>query len=106
MLSESEQRLRSLVEETGVGVTIIDLTGAFTYVNGALAELLGYSIGEVLGRLVRESHPAQFSPNPVTYSQAIGEIMSFGLWMRREGYRESTIQPCIRALKAIARRTD
>ena len=26
--------------------------------------------------------------------------------MRREGYRESTIQPCIRALKAIARRTD
>jgi hypothetical protein len=44
--------------------------------------------------------------NPVTYSQAIGEIISFGLWMRREGYRESTIQPCIRALKAIAKRAN
>jgi hypothetical protein len=44
--------------------------------------------------------------NPVTYSEAIGEILSFGLWMRKQGYRESTIQPCIRALKAIARRAD
>jgi len=53
-----------------------------------------------------ESHPPHFLMNPVTYSQAIGEIISFGLWMRKEGYRESTIQPCIRALKAIAKRTD
>ena len=58
MPSESDQRFRSLVEETGVGVAIIDLTGAFTYVNGALAELLGYSIQEVLGRRFSEFlHP-------------------------------------------------
>jgi hypothetical protein len=42
----------------------------------------------------------------VTYSQAIGEIISFGLWMRKQGYRESTIQPCIRALQAIAKRAN
>ena len=58
MLSESEQRFRSLVEETGVGVTIIDLTGEFTYVNGALAELLGHSVGELCGRRFEEFlHP-------------------------------------------------
>ena len=38
--------------------------------------------------------------------EASGEILSFGLWMRKQGYRESTIQPCIRALKAIAKRTN
>jgi PAS domain S-box-containing protein len=58
MPSESDQRFRSLVEETGVGVAIIDLTGALTYVNGTLAELLGYSVEEVLGRRFEEFlHP-------------------------------------------------
>jgi integrase len=28
------------------------------------------------------------------------------LWMRKQGYRESTIRPCVRALKAIAKRTN
>jgi PAS domain S-box-containing protein len=54
MVSESEQRFRSLIEETGVGVAIIDLTGTFTYVNGALAELLGYSVAELCGRRFSE----------------------------------------------------
>jgi two-component system cell cycle sensor histidine kinase/response regulator CckA len=58
MLSESDQRFRGLVEETGVAMAIIDLTGTFTYVNRALAELLGYSVEEVLGRRFEEFlHP-------------------------------------------------
>ena len=28
------------------------------------------------------------------------------MWMRKQGYRESTIQPCIRSLRAIAKRTN
>jgi integrase len=36
----------------------------------------------------------------------LGEILSFGLWMARQGYRESTIRPCIRALKAMAKRAN
>jgi PAS domain S-box-containing protein len=48
--SESEERFHRLVEKAVVGIAIIDLTGEFTYVNGALAELLGYSVGELCGR--------------------------------------------------------
>jgi integrase len=44
--------------------------------------------------------------NPVVSPSVLGEILSFGLWMARQGYKESTIRPCIRALKAIAKRTN
>jgi PAS domain S-box-containing protein len=58
LLSQSDSRFRSLIEETGVGVATIDLTRAFTYVNGGLAELLGYSVEEVLGHRFEEFlHP-------------------------------------------------
>jgi integrase len=44
--------------------------------------------------------------NPGVSPKALGEILSFGLWMRKQGYRESTTQPCIRSLRAIAKRTN
>jgi integrase len=44
--------------------------------------------------------------NPPLSPAILSEIISFGLWMRKEGYRESTIRPCIRALRAIAKRTN
>jgi len=31
--------------------------------------------------------------NPGVSPKALGEILSFGLWMRKQGYKESTIQP-------------
>jgi integrase len=37
---------------------------------------------------------------------SLGELLSFGLWMRKEGYRESTIQSSVQALKSIARRAN
>ena len=37
---------------------------------------------------------------------SLGELLSFGLWMRKEGYRESTITYAIQALRSIARRAD
>jgi hypothetical protein len=41
------------------------------------------------------------------YSQpSLGELLSFSLWMRKEGYRESTIQSSIQALKAVVRRAN
>ncbi len=52
------------------------------------------------------------NPTPRTFhgtlgcGEALGEILSFGLWMRKEGYRESTVRPCIRALRAIAKRAN
>jgi hypothetical protein len=44
--------------------------------------------------------------NPPLSPAILGEIISFGLWMRKEGYRESTIRPCIRELRAIAKRAN
>jgi integrase len=52
------------------------------------------------------------NPTPRTFCgilgcrEALGEILSFGLWMRKQGCRESTIQPCVRGLRAIAKRAN
>jgi integrase len=34
----------------------------------------------------------------------LSEIINFGLWMRKQGYRNSTVKYCIQALKSIARK--
>lgn len=34
----------------------------------------------------------------------VGDIVSFGLWMKKQGYRASTVHYCIQALKSVARR--
>jgi len=49
VLSESEQKFRCLVEGAGVAIGISDKKGHFTYVNKALADLMGYSIPEMVG---------------------------------------------------------
>lgn len=37
---------------------------------------------------------------------ALGDILSFELWMQKQGYRRSTTHFCIQALKPIARRAN
>jgi integrase len=51
-----------------------------------------------------KSHPRRFPTNPL-HSQALGDILSFGLWMNKQGYRHSTVHYCVQALKSIARQT-
>jgi hypothetical protein len=36
----------------------------------------------------------------------VGDIVSFGLWMQKRGYRSSTIHYCIQAIKSIARQAN
>jgi len=36
----------------------------------------------------------------------VGEIVSFGLWMQKQGYRASTVHYCIQAIKSVARRAN
>jgi len=36
----------------------------------------------------------------------LSEILQPAFWMRKTGYRNSTVQTCVRALKALARRTN
>jgi integrase len=43
---------------------------------------------------------------PPALSSNLSEILAYGFWMRREGYRPSTIQAAISALKAIARKAN
>lgn len=49
-LAESEAKYRGLVESAAVPIGTSDLKGRFTYVNKALAEMLGYSVQEMIGR--------------------------------------------------------
>jgi integrase len=36
----------------------------------------------------------------------LSEILQFAFWMRKAGYRNSTVQTCVRTLKGLARRTN
>ncbi|MGA2238964.1 MAG: PAS domain S-box protein [Candidatus Bathyarchaeia archaeon] len=49
-LRENEERYRTLVEGAVTAVGVADPIGRLTYVNKALADLLGYSAKELLGR--------------------------------------------------------
>ena len=46
---------------------------------------------------VETRHIQQIEPD------ALSQIINFGLWMRKQGYRHSTVKYCIQALKSIAR---
>ena len=52
-----------------------------------------------------KSHPRRFLINPLG-SFPLGEIVSFGLWMQKQGYRTSTTHYCIQAIKSVARRAN
>jgi integrase len=52
--------------------------------------------------LVAGSNPAGGAN---TYVCGVGDVLNYGLWMRKQGYRHSTIKYCIQALKSIARKT-
>jgi PAS domain S-box-containing protein len=49
-LQESEQRFKQLVDVAQEGIWVSDDRGMITYVNQRMADLLGYSIGNLVGR--------------------------------------------------------
>ena len=57
-LQASEERYRNIVETTSEGVWMIDADHRTTYVNRRMAEMLGYSVEEMLGRPVADFTPA------------------------------------------------
>ncbi|WP_455278568.1 PAS domain S-box protein [[Eubacterium] cellulosolvens] len=53
------QRFHSLVDPAGTAIAITDLKGRFNYVNQALADLLGYSVEELVERPFKDFiHPS------------------------------------------------
>jgi integrase len=53
--------------------------------------------------LVAGSNPAG---GATSLPAAFGEILSFGLWERKQGYKEWTVRASVQALKALARRVN
>jgi PAS domain S-box-containing protein len=53
-LRASEERYRNIVETTSEGVWMIDADHRTTYVNRRMAEMLGYTVEEMLGRPVAD----------------------------------------------------
>jgi len=53
-LAQSENQFRSLVETLNEGFGIVDSEGRFTYVNGKLLEMLGYTRSKVVGEKVSD----------------------------------------------------
>jgi PAS domain S-box-containing protein len=61
-LRASEERYRNIVETTSEGVWMIDADHRTTYVNRRMAQMLGYTIAEMLGRSVADFVPAARRP--------------------------------------------
>ena len=49
-LRRSEEQYRSIVETAAEGIIVATTDGKFTFANRAMADMLGYSIDEILGR--------------------------------------------------------
>ncbi|MCP4453295.1 MAG: PAS domain S-box protein [Planctomycetes bacterium] len=54
VLKESEEKYRQIVEMAHEGVWVIDGDGMTTFVNARMADILGLSVGEMLGRHLLE----------------------------------------------------
>jgi PAS domain S-box-containing protein len=61
-LQESEQRFKQLVDVAQEGIWMADDRGVITYVNQRMADLLGYSNGNLLGRPVYDFIEADSRP--------------------------------------------
>lgn len=53
-LRESEERFRVIFEQAGIGMSICNLGGQFLQVNSTLAQIVGYSIPELLDRNIHD----------------------------------------------------
>jgi PAS domain S-box-containing protein len=76
-LRASEERYRNIVETTSEGVWMIDADHHTTYVNRRMAEMLGYTVAEMLGRSLSDFIPPTRRPD-----------MDAGLERRRQGVSE------------------
>jgi len=77
-LKESEEKYRNIVETANEGILIIDAEVRITYANKKIAELLGYSLEELIGRFlwdfVDEEGRAILKPNLEKRRQGINEV--------------------------------
>ncbi len=68
-LRESEERFRRIVELATEGIWATDLEGNTTFVNPRMAELLGYTVDEMLGRPVQDFCGAEAAARVTAYME-------------------------------------
>jgi PAS domain S-box-containing protein len=88
LLYESEEKYRNIVETTNEGVWVIDAETKSTYVNQKMADMLGYSSEEMIGRsgmeFVDENYKAYSELRVEKKRQGIDEIHENKL-VRKDG---------------------
>jgi PAS domain S-box-containing protein len=69
----SEERLRSMIDQTSVGVIQADLEGRLSFVNPGFCDIVGYTEEEVLGLTLQQlTHPDDLAEN-MTMVRRMGE---------------------------------
>ena len=58
-LKESEEKFRSIMENSADAIFITDQTGRYVYVNKKATELLGYPVDEILGKEITDLSPEE-----------------------------------------------
>ena len=77
-LRESEEKYRSIVETANEGIIIVDAEAKIAYVNNKMAEMLGYSREDIIGK----------SPRDFTDEEG-KTVFEMNLKKRRQGINES-----------------
>jgi PAS domain S-box-containing protein len=83
-LRESEERFRSVFEEAGIGIVLMDLDWTIIRSNPAFCRMLGYDEDELQGRSVAENtHPDDVAANrTLFFEMVIGQRNRFQLEKR------------------------
>ena len=86
-LQESEERFRSMFEQSATGMAVTDPGGYFLRANRALLRLLGYSQDELLGMHIRDiTHPEDVERDLTAVDQLVkGESDAFTIEKRYLG---------------------
>ena len=72
---EAEQRFRASFDDAPVGMALLDLEGRFVQVNEAFAEMLGYSIGTLVGRRMAEvTHTEHITADKASLADVIAGL--------------------------------
>ncbi|CAN5885699.1 hypothetical protein BH23ACT11_BH23ACT11_15930 [soil metagenome] len=89
-LSESERRLRAIVEGSGVGISIAGPDRTLLETNPAYQEMTGYSVEELRGKPIAElSHPSEVPSDAVLNEKLLsGELDRYQVekrYLRKDG---------------------
>ena len=93
-LRESEERYRQLVETMNEGLAMADGDYVFTYINERLAEMLGYSREEIVGRHILEFVHGDYQDfmKEQMIRRRMGETKSYEIdWRAKDGRRVYTL---------------